>query len=108
MEEHKEIEIVAFGAFPVKSELISFAQIVEFTGVHPARLGELIEFGFVSPATTRGGNFLFNTRDIYRLRKFERLARDLELPLYGVGIIVELIERIEHLETKVRELEQFR
>jgi len=51
---------------------------------------------------------LFRSRDVYRLRKLERLARDFELPLHGVGIIVELLERIDCLETKVRELERLR
>ncbi|MBF0481084.1 MAG: MerR family transcriptional regulator [Desulfovibrionaceae bacterium] len=108
MNDASGIEKAPLGAFPVKSELISFTQIVEFTGVHPSRLGELIEFGFVSPSTTVEGALLFRSRDVYRLRKLERLARDFDLPLHGVGIIVELLERIEDLETKVRELERLR
>jgi DNA-binding transcriptional MerR regulator len=103
-----DIEKAALGAVPVKSELISFTQIIELTGVHPSRLGELIDFGFVSPATTHEGALLFRARDVYRLRRLERLARDFELPLHGVGIIVELLERIEGLEIKLRELERLR
>ena len=108
MNDSRNIEKAAAGAVPVKSELISFTQIIELTGVHPSRLCELIDFGFLSPATTHEGALLFRSRDVYRLRKLERLARDFELPLHGVGIIVELLERIDCLETKVRELERLR
>jgi len=108
MNDDTHIEKAAPGAVPVKSELISFTQIIELTGVHPSRLGELIDFGFLSPTATHEGSLLFRAGDVYRLRKLERLARDFDLPLYGVGIIVELLERIETLEIKVRELERLR
>lgn len=93
---------------PVPSDFIGWAEIMELTGVHPSSLGELIELGWIEPMRTggEGGGYLFRRRDVYRVRKFSRLCADFNLPSIGGTIIVDLLERIDHLERKVRELER--
>jgi chaperone modulatory protein CbpM len=91
---------------PVRSELISWSQFLEQTGVHPSRLGELIELGWIEPVRTRGELYLFRVRDVYRLRKMERICRDFDLSSVGGSIIVDLLERIDALEQKVRQMER--
>jgi DNA-binding transcriptional MerR regulator len=39
------------------------------------------------------------------VRKIIRLRRDLGLNYAGIGVVLELMERIESLEAKIRELE---
>ncbi len=90
---------------PVPSEYISWTEFVELTGVHPTRLGDLIECGWLEPLVTSSEGYLFRARDVYRIRKLERLCRDFELPSVGGTIIVDLLSRIEYLERKVQELE---
>ncbi len=91
---------------PARSAYISWAAFTQQTGVHPTRLGELIELGWLTPRRTSGGGYLFRTVDVYRLRKMERLCQDFELNLAGGTIVVDLLERIEFLEQKVREMER--
>lgn len=94
---------------PVPSELVGWAEIMELTGVHPSSLGELIELGWIAPIRTSGGEhggYLFRQRDVYRVRKYTRLCADFDLPSIGGTIIVDLLERIDELERKVRELER--
>jgi len=93
------------GGPPVRSELISWAEFIELTGLHPSRVGELIELGWIEPRMTSEDRYLFRVRDVYRLRKLERICRDFELSSIGGTIIVDLLERIEGLEKAVRELE---
>jgi chaperone modulatory protein CbpM len=100
------ITIVTGHGLPVKSELIAWAQFIELTGLHPSFVGELIEIGWLEPRQTRGSDLLFRHRDVYRVKKLNRLCRDLEISAVGGSIIVDLVERIETLEQRVRELEQ--
>ena len=54
---------------------------------------------------TEGSDQFFRDADIYRVRKLERICCDFELPVVGGTIIVDLLERIDALEHKVRELQ---
>ncbi len=97
-------EVITVTSVPARSERISFAQLQELTGLHPTVVGELIELGWITPERTTSESYLFRSRDVYRLRKLERIQRDFELPLLGASIVVDLLERIDYLETKVKEL----
>ncbi|MBU1003779.1 MAG: chaperone modulator CbpM [Proteobacteria bacterium] len=93
---------------PEPSAQISWAEFVEQTQVHPSRLGELIDLGWIEPRITREELYLFQGRDVYRLRKLERICLDLGVSTVGGTIIVDLLERIERLEDKIKELEQYK
>lgn len=91
---------------PILSEYISWAEFIEITAVHPTRLGELMELGWLNPARTGQEEYLFTRRDVYRIRKLERICSDFSITAIGGSIIVDLLERIDQLERKVQELEQ--
>jgi chaperone modulatory protein CbpM len=100
------ITIVAKAGLPAKSEMIAWAQFMDLTGLHPSFVGELIELGWLSPQRTHGSELLFRHRDVYRAKKLFRLCHDLEINPVGGSIIVDLVERIEELEKRVRDLER--
>ncbi len=91
---------------PMRSDLIPWVEFQEVTGCHPSLLGELIEMGWLEPRQAATEAYLFRVRDIYRVRKLERLCKDFELTSLGASIIVDLLERIDALEQKVRDLER--
>ncbi len=97
-------EVIAITTVPARSQRITFAQLQELTGLHPSVVGELIELGWITPERTSEDTYLFRAKDLYRLRKLDRICRDFDLPVHGASIIVDLLERIDSLETKVREL----
>ncbi|MBG0777602.1 MAG: chaperone modulator CbpM [Desulfovibrionaceae bacterium] len=99
-------EISVPADFMVPSDYISWAQFLERTGVHPSLLGELIELGWVCPLRPAGQDMLFRPADVYRLQKFRRLCRDFDLTVIGGTIVVDLLERIDCLERKIRDLER--
>lgn len=101
-----DIKHVIHAEVPARSGHITWTEVIELTGLHPSTLGELIDLGWISPVVLRDETFLFKPGDIYRLRKLDRIVRDFELPLLGASIIVDLLERIEFLENKVRELDR--
>lgn len=90
---------------PMRSTYIAREEFVEMTGIDPARLDELMEMGWISIAKAGEDAHLFRGKDVYRVRKFERICCDFELPALGGTIIVDLLERIVQLENRVRQLE---
>ncbi len=70
------------------------------------RLGELIELGWIEAVVTPAREYLFHRRDALRLMRLERLCRDFEINCVGGSIIVDLLERIEGLERRLKSLER--
>ena len=89
---------------PEKSDNLAWVEFITEAGIHPMRLGELIEAGWIEPVVAREECFLFRRQDVYRTRKLVRLCRDLELGTLAGSIIVDLLQRIESLEQEVRQL----
>jgi len=92
---------------PGRSQYIAWAEFIELTGIHPSRVGELIEIGWIETHSAGGSGearHVFREMDIYRVRKLERICADFDLPMHGGVIIVDLLDRIDALEKKVREL----
>ncbi|GAB7080194.1 chaperone modulator CbpM [Megalodesulfovibrio paquesii] len=94
------------GGPPAKSQLMAWAEFLEATAVHPSRIGELMELGWICPQRTTSGDYLFLLRDVYRIRKLERLLLDFEMSTIAGVIVVDLLERVETLESRVRHYEK--
>jgi chaperone modulatory protein CbpM len=89
---------------PVTSERIGTREFLELTGLTEDILLELVRMEWIIPSTTAQQEFLFVRMDVLRGRKYRRLCADFELsPVAGV-IIVDLLERIDHLEERLRNL----
>jgi chaperone modulatory protein CbpM len=89
-------------AVPRPSESIGTREFLELTGLSEDALMELVRLDWIVPARTAQEEFLFMELDVFRVRKYRRLCADFELsPVAGV-IIVDLLERIAHLEERLR------
>jgi len=89
---------------PATSERIGTREFLELTGLTEDVLMELVRMDWIVPDKTAQQEFLFVRMDVLRVRKFRRLCADFELsPVAGV-IIVDLLERINNLEERVRVL----
>ncbi len=84
--------------------MIVWAEFIEMTGTTPERLHELVDMGWITPTRTADAALLFRYNDIYRIRKLERLCTDFELHTLGGSIVVDLLDRIDALELRLREL----
>lgn len=89
---------------PERSDYIAWFEFVQMCDIHPSRLGELIEMGWLTPVLTSGDEYLFRVRDVYRVSKLVRLCRDFDMGCLAASIIVDLLQRIEDLENKVAQL----
>lgn len=89
---------------PTRSTLIVWAEFIELTGSAPERITELVDMGWLLPVRTAEEILLFHQGDVYRLRKLERLCSDFELHTLGGSIVMDLLDRINELELRIREL----
>ena len=89
---------------PATSERIGTREFLDLTGLSEDMLLELVRLDWIVPSTTAQQEYLFVRMDVLRGRKYRRLCADFELtPVAGI-IIVDLLERIEHLEERLRDL----
>jgi chaperone modulatory protein CbpM len=93
-------------SFPASSSPVAWAEFLELTGTREERVSELMELGWLQPLQHTEQTVLFRQIDVYKTRKVDRLCDDFELPSLAGIIIVDLLERIEDLEKRLRETER--
>lgn len=68
---------------------------------------ELVEFGIVEPRQGRTPpEWVFAGNDLVRVKKAERLTRDLDVNLPGVALSLDLIDELRDLRRQVEELQR--
>lgn len=105
-EKLKELLNICENNLPERSSLVAWAQLVEITSITPSDMAEVMELGWISPVQTQKKEYLFNMRDVYRIRKLLRLKEDLDVSFMGGSIIVDLLERVEALEQELDEVKR--
>ena len=84
-------------------ERLSLEEAAERAGLHPVLVERFVDFGLVEPAELTGATMAFDEACVARLFAISRLRRDLGVNLQGVGVILDLVDRLAALE---RELER--
>jgi MerR family transcriptional regulator, heat shock protein HspR len=82
--------------------LISVA--AELAGMHAQTLRTYDRLGLVTPRRTTGGGRRYSQHDVDLLREVQRLSQDEGVNLAGIKRIIELTNRVEALQSRVREL----
>ena len=78
------------------------ARLVE---MHPQTLRYYERAGLLKPTRSSGKIRLYTQREIERLRKIQRLTNELGVNLAGVEIIIDLTERLDHLQEEMKKRE---
>jgi MerR family transcriptional regulator/heat shock protein HspR len=73
------------------------ARMVE---MHPQTLRLYERQGLIKPARV-GSNRLYSNRDIERLRQIQRLTQEMGVNLAGVEVILNLLEKIDALQSEL-------
>lgn len=86
---------------------LTLSQLASLCGVHPDLIVRFVHLGLLDPLEERAGvPSLFAPSAVGVVRKILRLRRDLGINYAGIGVVLELMHRIEALEARVRELER--
>ena len=81
---------------------LSADELAAAAGITPGMLGRLTRLGLLEPLEPGGREF--GADAAARLRRMLRLHRDLGVNVMGATVIVDLLERLEHLESELRRL----
>ena len=77
-------------------------------GMHPQTLRLYEREGLLHPRRTDGKSRRYSDEDIVRLREIQELTRKCGINLAGVRMIIEMRERVTHLEELIAEIEERR
>jgi transcriptional regulator with XRE-family HTH domain len=83
--------------------LLTLEEVASRCGLHPALVERLLGLGLIDPV--QGSTRLFSSEAPYHLQRLMRLRRDLGLTYSAATLVLELLQRIETLEARVRQLE---
>jgi MerR HTH family regulatory protein len=81
---------------------LSHEELAAAVGIRQTTLTRLIRGGFIEPATPGASHF--TAASAWRLRRMLRVHIDLGVNLVGAAIVVDLLERLEHLEADLARL----
>ncbi len=80
----------------------------ELADMHPQTLRMYEQRGLIQPQRSPRGTRLYSQDDVERLRRIQEMTASLGLNLAGVERVLELEERLEHLERRYAAVERRR
>lgn len=88
------------------SGYLTLAEVACHCGLHPELVERLVRIGLIDCAVRNtNGEVLFHADVVPLVRTILRLRNHLGVNYAGIGVVLELMARIESLENHVRELE---
>lgn len=86
-------------------ELMRLETVAETTGASVSLVTRLVRAGLLEAVSENEGEpVLLPRRAVLRLRKMQRLRRDLGVNFTGASIILDLVERVESLNRTLAEM----
>jgi chaperone modulatory protein CbpM len=77
---------------------LSLASFADRAGLHPELIARLVALGLVPASVDAGGRLWFTAADLALVARIRRLHADLSLNYAAIGLVLDLLERIRHLE----------
>ena len=85
---------------PLSESLLSLKELSGVAGVHPEMIRSFMKWGLLEPECTEP-EVMFSYEAVCRLRRILRLRNDLGINFSGVGVVLDLLDRIDSLEQEV-------
>lgn len=83
---------------------LTLRQLCDACAVHAEYIIELVDEGFIEPSGLEKSHWCFSGVSIKRVQKAKRLQQDLGINLAGVALIIDLIDEIEYLRAKLKNM----
>ena len=100
----QSIKIVT-GTILNDEDIITFEELCGACGVTADILIEFVEEGLIEPLGESQQEWRFTMIAVWRSQTALRLQRDLDLNTSGIGLVLDLLEEIRFLRTRVKDLE---
>ena len=85
-----------------EADEITLADLTRACRVRPDWVMELVEEGVIEPRQKGGPQWRFSATTIVRVQKARRLHSDLGINMPGVALALQLLDRIDALEARMR------
>ncbi|GHJ47509.1 hypothetical protein Cs7R123_48510 [Catellatospora sp. TT07R-123] len=89
-------------AVPVRLDLDRFARQA---GLHPVLVQRFVALGLVEADRDPAGRLWFRPAALHRVARVQRLRADLCLNYTAIGLVVDLLDRIDDLQAALRRSE---
>lgn len=83
----------------------SLEEVCEVCSIQSEWVIELVELGIIQPSGNKRRNWQFPGSSLHTAMKARRLQRDLDLNLSGVALVLELLDEIEQLRSRLNAYE---
>jgi chaperone modulatory protein CbpM len=93
------------GALLEEESDVTLAQLCEACAVHAEAVEAMVEEGIVAPVGGGDRSWRFTRSTVVRVRTVLRMQRDLRVNLAGAALALELLERIEALNARLRSID---
>jgi DNA-binding transcriptional MerR regulator len=78
--------------------LLTLEALAASAEIHPGLVERFMEYGLIEPVEWIGPLLLFDAAAVPRLRMIMRLRRDIGVNLSGIGMILDLLDRLRTLQ----------
>ncbi|MCG6896152.1 MAG: chaperone modulator CbpM [Thiocapsa sp.] len=99
-----ELKLVLTGELLDEDSEITLLELCRTCDVKAETIEALVEQGILEPSDRPGALWRFRADSIKRTRIVLRLQRDLGVNLAGAALALELLERIEELSARLRQV----
>jgi len=81
---------------------LSLNTVAERSGLHPAQIRQLVALGLLDCTSDANGQLWFSPSTMATLARIQRLRSELSLNYAAIGLVLDLLDRIDALEAQVR------
>lgn len=96
-------QVVEIGWLDARESLTA-SELARACGLSAEELGELVEYGALTPIRRSQAEYVFSADCVLPLRAAGRLRKDFDMDLFAVAILLGYLNRIEALEREVKSL----
>lgn len=86
----------------VRASRLSLEGFATQAGMHPDLIRRLVALGLLEPTRDTTGRWWFATSQLRVLARIQRLRAGLSLNYAALGLVMDLLDRIEELEAALR------
>jgi chaperone modulatory protein CbpM len=100
----KELMIIVDSS---QDTVLSLDEVCEICETPAYFIIDLIEYGIVRPVGHSPETWTFNLQHLQRIKMVKRVQHDLGINLAGAALVLELLDEIDRLRTKVELLDKY-
>ena len=83
---------------------LTLSELCHACGIHAEQVFELMEFGVIQAQGRDPNSLRFRGVCIHRIRRTQRLKRDLGVNIAGAALALELLDEIDELNREIRKM----